>query len=219
MPADDQTFETVAAPAHRRPLRTAAWLAAAGALTIAVGAVLLVTTVGLLDNSLTSANERGADRTSYLGAEIPVGATEAVALDDKRAKTLLAIVSPEVPDDVATDELDVPTVRVAAPDGSPVRVIPGDALELTVDGRRTVVIGQFRTGEAGDYEVQVAAEGGDASGVGITNDLLPDPGDLGGAAGTFLASAAAATLLGIGALMSVLGIAGWLWFRRRPVGA
>ena len=144
MPADDQTFETVAAPAHRRPLRTAAWLAAAGALTIAVGAVLLVTTVGLLDNSLTSANERGADRTSYLGAEIPVGATEAVALDDKRAKTLLAIVSPEVPDDVATDELDVPTVRVAAPDGSPVRVIPGDALELTVDGRRTVVIGRWQ---------------------------------------------------------------------------
>ena len=83
----------------------------------------------------------------------------------------------------------------------------------------SVVIGQFRTGEAGDYEVQVAAEGGDASGVGITNDLLPDPGDLGGAAGTFLASAAAATLLGIGALMSVLGIAGWLWFRRRPVDA
>ena len=31
MPADDQTFETVAAPAHRRPLRTAAWLAAAPA--------------------------------------------------------------------------------------------------------------------------------------------------------------------------------------------
>ena len=63
MPADDQTFETVAAPAHRRPLRTAAWLAAAGALTIAVGAVLLVTTVGLLDNCpLTAALRTGGTR-------------------------------------------------------------------------------------------------------------------------------------------------------------
>ena len=217
MATDDDTFETVAAPAPRRPARTSAWLAAAGALTIAAGAVLLVLTVGLFDNSLTSANERGVDRAKLVGDEIPVGATGAVALDGDRAKTLLALVDPDLAGELPADELAIPTVRVAAPDGSLVPLIPADPLELTVDGRRTVVIAQFRTGESGDYEVQVATDGGDASAVGVTDDLLPDPGDLGGAAGTFLASAAAATLLGIGALMSVLGLAGWLWFRRTPV--
>lgn len=215
MTADHDTFETVAAPTRRPPERTAVWLGATGALTMAVGAVLLVLTVGLFDDSLTSANERGTNRAKVTTAEISVGSTDAVTLEGDRAKTLVAIVDPEVPGDVPADDLDVPTVRVASPDGSAVPVRATDPLELTLDGdRRSIAIGQFRTEEAGGYDVQVAADGGDATSVGITNDLLPDPGDLGGAAGTFLASAAAATLLGIGALLSILGVAGWLWFRR-----
>ncbi len=217
MTTDHDTFETVAGPGRRSPARTAAWLAVAGALTMAMGAVLLVLTVGLFDNSLTSANERGADRTQLIGAEIPVGSTNAVVLDGDQAKALLAIVGPDVAGDLPGEDLDLPTVRIAAPDGSTVPVTPTDPLELTIDGdRRAVAIGQFRTGEAGDYEVQVAADGGDATGVGVIDALLPNPGDLGGAAGTFLLSAAAATLLGIGALLSVLGAAGWMWFRRLP---
>lgn len=217
MTTDHDTFETVAEPGRRSPDRTAAWLTVVGVVTMVAGAVLLVLTVGLFDNSLKSANERGVDRTKLIGAEIPVGSTNAVALDGDRAKTLLAIIDPGVAGDLPGDDLTLPTVRIAAPDGSTVPLTPTDPLELTIDGdRRTVAIGQFRTGEAGEYEVQVAADGGDATGVGVIDALLPDPGDLGGAAGTFLLSAAAATLLGIGALMSVLGAAGWLWFRRRP---
>lgn len=215
MAIDHDIFETVASPTRRSPARAAAALAVIGVLTMVVGTVLLVLAVGRFDTSLTSATERGVDRTKFIDAEIPVGATEAVTLDDDRVKTLLAIIDENIPGDVPVEELIVPTVRVGAPDGSTVAVSPTDSLELTIDGdRRTIAIGQFRTGEAGGYEVQVAADGGDAVAVGVTNDLLPDPGDLGGAAGTFLASAAAATLLGLGALMSVLGAGGWLWFRR-----
>ena len=215
MTADHDTFETVAAPTRRPPERTAVWLGAAGALMMAVGAVLLVLTVGLFDDSLTSANERGVNRTKVTSAEISVGSTDAVALEGDRAKTLVAIVDPDVPSDVPADDLGVPTVRVTSPDGSTVPMRATDPLEIMIDGdRRTVAIGQFRTVEAGGYDVQVATDGGDTTGVGITNNLLPTPGDLGGAAGTFLASAAAATLLGIGALLSILGVAGWLWFRR-----
>ncbi len=215
MVTDQDMLEKVVAPTRRSPARTAAMLAGAGVITMVVGALLLVLAVSRFDTSLTSATQRGVDRTKLGGAEVSVGTTELVMLDDDRVKTLVAVVDGDVPSDVDVENLVLPTVSIGAPDGSIDVVFPTDPLELAVDGdRRTVAIGQFRTGDAGAYEVEVAADGGDAVAVGMTNDLLPDPGDLGGAAGTFLVSAAAATLLGLGALLVVVGALGWLWFRR-----
>ena len=61
--------------------------------------------------------------------------------------------------------------------------------------------------------MQVAVADSDVTAVGIGDAWLPDLGDVGGAASTFLATAAAGLLIGIGALMAVVGAGGWLWFR------
>lgn len=66
MPGDDTRFEMVAAPARRNPARTALRLAAAGAVTMALGVALLIGTVGRFDDSLDRANERHLERGGAL---------------------------------------------------------------------------------------------------------------------------------------------------------
>jgi hypothetical protein len=227
MPGDDDLFETVAGPARRDPARTARRLAIAGAVTIALGAILLIGTVSLFDDSLNQANERRVDRSASTQAEVPVGEAEAVQLDGERAWDVFAIIDPDVAPDIAAGDLDLPEVRITGPDGDSVPITRGDPVDRpvandpdapdssAVDGltRRAVSIGRFRAPTSGAYEVQVAVADSDVAAVGIGDAWLPDLGDVGGAASTFLATAAAGLLLGLGALMFVVGVGGWLWFR------
>lgn len=227
MTGDDDLFETVAAPPQRDPARTARRLAIAGAVTMAIGAALLIGTVSLFDDSLNQANERQVDRSASAQAEVPAGEAQAVQLDGERVWDVFAVIDPEVPPDLSADDLELPEVRITGPDGDSVPITRGDPVDRpvandpdapessAVDGstRRSVSLGRFRATTSGSYEVQVAATESDVITVGIGDASLPDLGDVGGAASTFLATAAAGLLIGLGALMAVVGIGGWLWFR------
>lgn len=229
MPGDDQRFEMVAAPSRRNPARTALRLAASGAVTMTLGAALLIGTVGLFDDSLDRANERQLERGGALEATVGAGETIDLDLDGPRVWELVALLEPgasepqgvdanegdEAGTEGRTPDVQTPDVRITDPQGDPVPLIDGDPTQRRFDDDITgVSIGQFRSPEAGRYRVQVAQRTAEVGSVGIGTALLPDLGDLGGAAGTFLATAAAGLLLGLGALMAVVGVGGWAWFRR-----
>ncbi|MCB1028536.1 MAG: hypothetical protein KDB24_12330 [Microthrixaceae bacterium] len=224
MPGDDTRFEMVAAPARRNPARTALRLAAAGAVTMALGAALLIGTVGRFDDSLDRANERHLERGGALEATVGAGETIDLDLDGNRAWELVALLEPGArgPQGVDTStggragtEVQTPDVRITGPQGDPVPLIDGDPTQRRFDDDITgVSIGQFRSPETGRYRVQVAQRTAEVTSVGIGTALLPDLGDLGGAAGTFLATAAAGLLIGLGALMAMVGAGCWAWFRR-----
>ena len=191
MADDEDRFDTVSAPPQRLPARTALRLVVAGCVTMAVGAALLMVTVGLFDNSLDRANERSS-RDGELEAEVSAGETSFVDLDGPRVWELFGLVDPAGNDPIVPEDVAMPAVRITDSNGTVVPLLSGGTTTRRFEGDVVgVSLGRFRTTATGTSEVQVAPSTGDVASVGIATGAMPDLGDVGGAAGTFLATAAA----------------------------